>query len=95
MIILQEQLSAMNIPSLSPHSFVQFERDLGTAFEALITQELITAGKEEYEHAITTNCTVNEKPTCTVVVDDGWSKCTQAFIQCQAWCGVIFGAHSP
>ena len=52
---LGEQLSVLNVPSLSPHSFVQLERKLGTAFEELVTQELINAGKEEYEHAIATN----------------------------------------
>ena len=71
---LEEQLSAMNVPSLSFHSFVQLERKLGAAFEEFVTQELINTGKEENEHAIATNCIVNGKPACAVIVDGGWSK---------------------
>ena len=34
---LQEQLSSMNVPSLSPHSFVSIERSLGSEFENIVT----------------------------------------------------------
>ena len=92
---LQEQLSAMNIPSLSPHSFIQFERDLGTAFESLVTEQLLIAGREEYEHAAATNCRVNGKLACTVVVDGGWSKRYHRHsYNAKSGVGVIFGAHT-
>ena len=92
---LQEQLSAMNIPSLSPHSFIQFERDLGTAFESLVTEQLLIAGREEYEHAAATNCRVNGKLARTVVVDGGWSKRYHRHsYNAKSGVGVIFGAHT-
>ena len=42
----------MNVPSLLPHSFVSTERSLGTAFEDIVTHELLSAGKEELQYSI-------------------------------------------
>ena len=92
---LQEQLCSMNIPSLSPHSFVRIERSLGTAFEDIVTHELLSAGIQEREHAITTKTFFEDIPACTVVVDAGWSKrCHKHSYNANTGVGVIFGAHS-
>ena len=92
---LEEQLSSMNIPSLSPHTFVSIERSLGTAFEDIVTKELLSAGREEREHAITNNKFFEGVPACTVVVDAGWSKRSHKHsYNANSGVGVIFGAHS-
>ena len=92
---LQEQLSSMNIPSLSPHSFVSIERSLGTAFEDIITHELLLAGMQEHEHTISTNTLFEDIPACTVIVDAGWSKrCHKHSYNANSGVGVIFGAYS-
>ena len=92
---LQEQLSSMNIPPLSPQKFIQFEKDLGIAFESLVTQELLAAGQEEYKHAIATNTTFEGVPACTVVVDGGWSKRSHKHsYNAKSGVGVIFGAQT-
>jgi len=49
---LEEQLSSMNVPSLSPHNSVSIERSLGTAFEDVVMHEILSAGKEEVQYAI-------------------------------------------
>lgn len=69
---LQEQLSSMNVPSLSPHSSVSIERSLGTEFEDIVTHELLSAGKKEWEYAIRNNTFFEDVPACTVVVRRYW-----------------------
>ena len=66
---LEEQLTTMGIPALSPHSFVEFERKL-------LTEEIMTAGREKYNHALETSRTHGDDkvPACTMVVDGGWNK---------------------
>lgn len=92
---MEEQLSSMNIPSLSPHSFVSIERSLGTAFEDIVTHELLSAGKEEREHAVKHNKFFEDVPACTVVVDGGWSKRSHKHsYNSKSGVGVIFGAYS-
>ena len=62
---LQEQLSSINVPSLSPHSFVSTERSLGTEFENIVTHELLSAGIEERENAIRNNIFFEDVPACS------------------------------
>ena len=64
----------MSVPSLSPHSFVGIERSLGTAFEDIVTNELLASGKEECELAIKNNKFSEGIPACTVMIDGGWNK---------------------
>ena len=92
---LEEQLASMSVPSLSPHSFVGIERSLGTAFEDIVTNELLAAGKEEREHAIKHNKFSEGVPACTVMVDGGWSKRSHKHsYNANSGVGVIFGAYS-
>ena len=44
---LEEQLTCLDIPSLSTHSFVHLEKSLGTALESLVTEDLLSAGMTE------------------------------------------------
>ena len=71
---LEEQLMCMDIPTLSTHSFISLKKSFGAAFENLVTEELLSAGKEEKEYAITNNIMFQDVPACTVIVDGGWSK---------------------
>ena len=70
---LEEQLMSMDIPALSQCSFINLERSLGLAFESLVTNLLLSAGKAERENAIASNTTFEGIPACTVVVDAEWS----------------------
>jgi len=89
-----EQLSSMNVPSLSPHSFVSIERSLGTAFEDIVTHEFLSAEKEEHQYTIA-NTFFEDVPACTVVVDAGWSKRSHKHsYNANSSVGVISGAHS-
>ena len=92
---LEEQLMSMEIPPLSRYSFIRLERSLGLAFETLVTDLMLSAGKEEREHAITNNITFEGIPACTVVVDAGWSKRSHKHsYNANSGVGVIFGAHT-
>ena len=73
---LAGQLTTVNIPTLSPHTFVKFKRALGLEFESIVTEEMLIAGREEYNYGLATDCTHGDDkvPACTVVVDGGWSK---------------------
>ena len=44
---LEEQLSCVTVPALSKKSFMHLERSLGTLFEATVSQQLLSAGKQE------------------------------------------------
>ena len=94
---LAEQLTTMNIPALSPHTFVEFERDLGLEFERIVTEEMLSAGKEEYNYALATGCIHGDDkvPACTVVVDGGWSKRAHKHsYNAKSGVGIIFGMHT-
>ena len=92
---LEEQLSSMNVPSLSLHSFVSIERSLGTVFEDIVTHELLSAGKEELQYAIANNTFFKDVAVCTVMVDAGWSKRSHKHLyNANSGVGVIFGSHS-
>jgi len=74
---------------------MQFERDLDTAFESLVTEQLLIAVREEYEYTVAINCRVNGKLACTVVVDGGWSKHSHRHsYNAKSGVEVIFGAHT-
>ena len=60
---------SMNISSLSQYSFVSIERSLGLALETMVTNLMLSAGNEEWEHTIINNITLKGIPVCTVVVD--------------------------
>ena len=74
---LEEQLACTSVPSLSKKSFTHLECTLGTLFEALVSKQLLSAGKEERQLAILNGCYHNGVPAVTVVVD---------LIQCKVWC---------
>ena len=44
---LKEQLACTQVPSLSTPSFINLEHSMGTTFEAILSTQLLTAGKME------------------------------------------------
>ena len=64
---------SMEIPTLSTHSFMGLEKSFGAAFENLVTEGLLSAGKEK-SYAIANNIMVQDVPVCTVIGDGGWNK---------------------
>ena len=90
---LEEQLACVGVPSLSKKSFIQLERTLGTLFEEVVSQQLLSAGKEEKQQAILNGNYHNGIPAITVVVDGGWSKRSHKHsYNAKCGVGVIFGA---
>ena len=71
---LEEQLSCVTVPALSKKSFMHLECSLGTLFEATVSQQLLSAGKQERQLAVLNGCYHNGVPAITVVVDAGWSQ---------------------
>ena len=69
-----EQFACVQVPSLSHRNFIQMERSLGTAFEAMVGENLLLAGQKEKQLAIQQKNYNNGVSAITVVVDDGWSK---------------------
>ena len=92
---LEEQLACLQIPSVTKATFIQLECHLGTVFEQIVSDNLLAAGKEERDLAITNfndgyQCGV---PAITVVVDGGWSKRSHKHsYNAKSGVGIIFGA---
>ena len=90
---LIEQFNCVQVPSLSCRSFIQMERSLGIAFEAMVGENLLIAGQKEKQLAIQQENYHNGVPAITVVVDGGWSKCSHKHsYNANSGVGVIFGA---
>ena len=90
---LKEQLACIQVPSLSTPSFINLERSMGTTFEAIVSTQLLTAGKMERQLAIAQGNYHNGVPAITVVVDAGWSKRSHKHsYNANSGVGVIFGA---
>ena len=71
---LEEQMSAIDVPSMRIPTFCILERKLGTVLEKAVTSELISAGEEEKRLAIARVEYHQGIPAITVVADGGWSK---------------------
>ena len=71
---LEEQMSAINSPSMRSQTFVNIERISGGVFDNDVTEEVLEAGKEEKRIAIENGQFHHSIPAVTVVVDAGWSK---------------------
>ena len=92
---MKEQLACFQVPSLSAPSFINLERDMGTMFEAIVTEQILTAGQKERELAIQRGSYHNTVPAITVVVDGGWSKRSHGHsYNANSGVGVIFGAET-
>ena len=90
---LKEQLACIQVPSLSGPSFIDLERTMGTAFEGIVSKQLLTAGQVEKRLAIERGSYHNGVPAITVVVDAGWSKRSHKHsYNANSGVGVIFGA---
>jgi len=90
---LEEQLACTSVPSLSKKSFTHLECTLGTLFEAVVSKQLLYAGKEERQLATLNGCYHNGVPVITVVVDEGWSKRSlKHSYNAKCGVGVLFGA---
>lgn len=55
-------------------TFLKIENQIGNAWENILAEEIIEAGKEEKKLAEESNDFVNSYPVITVIVDGGWSK---------------------
>ena len=65
---------------------------MGTTFEAIVSTQLLTAGKMERQLAIAQGNYHNGVPAITVVVDGGWSKRSHKHsYNANSGVGVIFG----
>ena len=71
---LKEQLACIQVPSLSTPSFINLEHSMGATSEAIVSTQLLTAGKMERQLAIAQGNYYNGVPAITVVDDAGWSK---------------------
>ena len=90
---LKEQLACIQVPSLSSPTFINLEHTMGTAFEATVSTQLLTAGQMERQLAIAQGNYHNGVPAITVVVDAGWSKRSHKHsYNANSGVGVIFGA---
>ena len=94
---LEEQMACVHIPSLSGPCFIEMEELIGTAFEDMVSKELLVAGQVEKELAIANNSYHgggdNCAPAITVVVDAGWNKRSHRHsYNANSGVGVIFGA---
>ena len=79
---LKEQLTCMQVPSLSSPTFISLEWTMGALFEAIVSNQLLTAGQVERRLAIAQGNYHNGVPAITVVVDGGWSKRSHKHLQC-------------
>ena len=92
-IQLEEQLSCVTVPALARKSFMHLECSLSTLFEATVSQQLLSAGKQERELAVLNGCYHNGVPAITLVVDTEWSKRSHKHsYNVKSGVGVIFGA---
>ena len=74
-------------------SFIQIERSMGTAFEAMVGENLLIACQKEKQLAIEQGICHNGVPAITVVVDAGWSKRNHKHsYNANSGVGVIYGA---
>ena len=90
---LEEQLTCLQVPSVTKAIFIHLERYLGAAFEQLLSDSLLAAGREEKELAVANGYYHEGVPAITVVVDDGWSKRSHKHsYNAKSGLGVIFGA---
>ena len=90
---LMEQFACVQVPSLSCRRFIQMECSLGTAFEAMVGENLLIAGQKEKQLAIQQENYYNGVLAITVVVDAGWSKCSHKHsYNANFGIGVILGA---
>ena len=66
---------------------------MGTAFEAMVGENLLIAGQKEKQLAIEQGSYHNGIPAITVVVDGGWSKRSHKHTyNANSGVGVIYGA---
>ena len=90
---LMEQLTCVQVPSLSSRSFIQMKCSMGTAVEAMVGETLLIAGQKEKQLAIEQGNYHNGTPAITVVVDGGWSKHSHKHTyNANSGVGVIYGA---
>ena len=89
---LEEQMSAIDSPSMRSQTFVNIERSFGDVFEKVVTAELLAAGEEEKRLAIENGQYHQGIPAISVVVDAGWSKRSHKHTyNANSGVGVIFG----
>ena len=89
---LEEQMSAIDSPSMRSQTFVNIEKSSGDVFEKVVTAELLAAGEEEKRLAIENGQYHQGIPAISVVVDAGWSKQSHKHTyNANSGVGVIFG----
>ena len=92
---LEEQLTCLQVPFVTKATFIHLERYLGAAFEQLVSDSLLAAGREEKDLAIASGHYHEGVPAFTVVVNSGWSKRSHKHsYNAKSGMGVIFGAST-
>ena len=71
---LEEQMFAIDLPSMRTLTFCILERKLGGLFEEVVKSELLAAGLKEKQTATEKGEYHDNVPSITVVIDAGWSK---------------------
>ncbi len=71
---LEETMSVLGVPVMTPASFISTERDIGNWWKEKLTESMIEAGKEEKRLAEERGSYHDGVPAICVVVDGGWSK---------------------
>ena len=71
---LNEAAAALDIPGMSKNTFISIEAQIREAWEAQLVKEIVKAGKEEREIAVSKNKLFEGVPAISVTVDGGWSK---------------------
>ncbi len=71
---LNETFAAVEVPALSKTTFVAIEEEIGRAWANLLTQEFLSAGREERQLAEEKGAYHQGVPSVAVTVDGGWSK---------------------
>ena len=91
----EEQLKCLQVPSAIKATFIYLEHQLGAAFEQLVSDGLLAAGKEKKEQVIASGIYHRGVSAITVVVDGGWSKRSHKHsYNAKSGVGVIFGASA-
>ena len=72
---LEEQLSYVTVAALSKKSFMHLECSLGTLFEATVSQQLLSAGKQERQLAVLNGCYHNVQIMLLNVTGIDWRHC--------------------
>ncbi len=71
---LEETMSVLGVPVMTPVSFINTERDIGLWWKERLVESMVEAGKAEKQLAEERGSYHEGVPAITVTLDGGWSK---------------------